>query len=120
MLTNFGKTLRTLRIQKNELLKDMAQKLNVTVAYLSAVETGNRKVPDEWIPIISKEYKLKLEEIEKLEKAAYENKDAIKLSLTEADEREKNLAYSFARRFKDLNESDVIRIQDILNGLGRN
>ena len=38
MLTSFGKTLRKLRIDNEELLKDMALKLGVTLAYLSAVE----------------------------------------------------------------------------------
>ena len=44
MLTNFGKALRKLRIDNNELLKDMALKLEVTVSYLSAVENGKRDV----------------------------------------------------------------------------
>ena len=46
MLTKFGKELRKIRIENDEILKDMADKLNVTAAYLSAVENGNRKVPD--------------------------------------------------------------------------
>lgn len=38
MLTKFGKELRKIRIENDEILKDMADKLNVTAAYLSAVE----------------------------------------------------------------------------------
>ena len=37
MLTKFGKELRKIRIEHDEILKDMADKLNVTAAYLSAV-----------------------------------------------------------------------------------
>ena len=43
MLTRFGKRLRTLRIEENQRLKDMADKLGVTAAYLSAVENGKRR-----------------------------------------------------------------------------
>ena len=42
MLTSLGKFLRKLRIDNNELLKDMAQKLNVSVSFLSAVENGKK------------------------------------------------------------------------------
>ena len=47
MLTEFGKCLRKIRIDKAELLKDMAEKLQVTSAYLSAVEHGKREIPDD-------------------------------------------------------------------------
>ena len=49
MLTDFGKELRKIRIDNNEFLKDMANKLGVTVSYLSAVENGKRDIPDEWL-----------------------------------------------------------------------
>lgn len=58
MLTRFGKELRKIRIEHDEILKDMADKLNVTAAYLSAVENGNRKIPDSWVNIITEEYGL--------------------------------------------------------------
>ena len=38
MLTSLGKFLRKLRIDRGEILKDMADKLGVTVSFLSAVE----------------------------------------------------------------------------------
>ena len=46
MLTGFGKELRKLRIMAGELIRDMADKLEVTASYLSAVETGKRQVPN--------------------------------------------------------------------------
>ena len=58
MLTKFGKELRKIRIENDEILKDMADKLNVTAAYLSAVENGNRKVPDAWVNTIVTKYTL--------------------------------------------------------------
>lgn len=55
MLTRLGKELRKIRLDRDELMKDMARKLGVTVAYLSAVENGTRKFPDAWIQIIASE-----------------------------------------------------------------
>ena len=49
MLTEFGKFLRKIRIDRQELLRDMAGTLGVSVAYLSAVENGKRNVPVSWI-----------------------------------------------------------------------
>lgn len=40
MLTEFGKVLRSIRISRHELLKDMADKLKITSAQLSSIETG--------------------------------------------------------------------------------
>ena len=43
MLTSLGKFLRKIRIDNDEYLKDMADKLGVTVSFLSAVENGKKK-----------------------------------------------------------------------------
>lgn len=112
MLTNFGKKLRKLRIDNDELLKDMASKLQVTVSYLSAVENGKRDVPDAWIDEIRVKYDLSYEEYSELQKSAYENRDVIKLPVSNS--KEKNAALSFARCFKDLNDDDLDCIMKIL------
>jgi transcriptional regulator with XRE-family HTH domain len=56
--TPFGKFLKIFRIKRNEFLKDMAQKLGVSAAFLSAVETGKKKIPEDWIEKIVNLYKL--------------------------------------------------------------
>ncbi|EJF82253.1 transcriptional regulator [Bartonella doshiae] len=45
MLTPFGKTLPKLRIDHSERLLDMAEKLDISVAFLSSVEIGKKSVP---------------------------------------------------------------------------
>lgn len=115
MLTRFGKTLRKIRIEHDELLKDMANKLNVTVAYLSAVENGKRDVPDGWVEIISEKYGLSSLEQRDLQEHAYENKHAIKICIDNIDDEEKNLALAFARSFKTLTEEEMQIMYNILN-----
>lgn len=115
MLTKFGKQLRKIRIENDHKLKDMADKLNVTVAYLSAVENGNRKVPDEWVHTIADEYHLNEQEQVELQHAAYEDKKEIRISLEEADKAE--LALSFARKFKTLTNDELNKLQELLDTL---
>ena len=43
MLTEFGKITRKLRIDNDVLLKDMANALNISSAFLSKLETGKSK-----------------------------------------------------------------------------
>lgn len=115
MLTRLGKELRKIRLDNDQLLKDMAQKLGVTVAYLSAVENGKRKFPDSWIHIIASEYELKESEIEKLQQLAFEERDSISINVKNANAQERNLVYSFARRFSDLSQEDIYNMEKILN-----
>ena len=49
LLTKLGRFLRKIRIDRGELMIDMAEKLGVTPAFLSAVENGKRKPPKEWV-----------------------------------------------------------------------
>ncbi|HJA81040.1 MAG TPA: helix-turn-helix domain-containing protein [Candidatus Mediterraneibacter intestinipullorum] len=117
MLTRFGKRLRTLRIEENQRLKDMADKLGVTAAYLSAVENGKRRVPDSWIATLTDEYGLSPEEERELQKLAYEDqmKKDIKINLENANNSEIGLAMSFARRFRNLSDEQVNELQKILD-----
>ena len=53
MLTAFGKALRKIRIDRNLLLKDMADGLGCSSPFLSAIESGTKKIPDDMIERIS-------------------------------------------------------------------
>ena len=115
MLTKFGKELRALRLERDELLRDMADKLGVTVAYLSAVENGKRRIPDEWIQKISAIYNLSEEKEEKLQEYAYEDKNEIRINMEGITMDQRNLVYSFARRFQNLDTGDIKELQNVLD-----
>lgn len=115
MLTKFGKQLRKIRIESDQRLKDMADKLGVTVAYLSAVENGNRKVPDAWVHVIATEYQLNEQDIIELQKAAYEDKTEIRISLEDATR--PDVALSFARKFKNMTNDELNQLQEFLDTL---
>ena len=83
MITPFGKALRNLRMDRGTLLKDMAQQLEVTSSYLSAVESGKRNIPENWPQVIGALYDLNDQEIKNLEVAAAASTTQIKLDLSQ-------------------------------------
>lgn len=114
MLTPFGKALRSLRLDKGMLLKDMAEDLGVTSSYLSSVETGKRNIPEEWPQRIGKLYDLNPNELKKLLAAATASATQIKLDLSEVDDKSRELAVAFARKFSDLSPEDQNEILTLL------
>lgn len=73
-LTPFGQYARKLRVDHDEMMKEMAVQLNVTPTYLSAVERGKRNAPYEWIPRMEKAYRLTPAEVKALTKAVSESR----------------------------------------------
>jgi transcriptional regulator with XRE-family HTH domain len=114
MLTAFGKLCRKLRIDHGELLKDMADKLKVTPAYLSAVEIGKRNVPQDWPEKITALYLLDSETSEALHEAARKSQLNLKIDLKGVEDADKDLVLAFAREFKELDEKDKDKIKAIL------
>lgn len=114
MLTKFGKFCRKLRIERNEILRDMAEKLNVTVSYLSAVENGNRAIPEEWKNQIISIYCLSDREIEELELSILETKKEITFKLKNITLEKQEFTLKLARRFDNLTNEEIRKISEIL------
>lgn len=115
MLTAFGKELRKMRIMAGELIRDMAAKLNVTPSYLSAVETGKRQIPEEWVGRISELYSLSPTEKEMLQKAADASALSVKLDLNGLNDDRRQTAVLFAREFSDLDDRKLEQIRRLLD-----
>ena len=115
MVTVFGKFLRNLRMDVGELLLNMAEKLNVTPAFLSGVENGKRKIPAGWVERISTLYQL--DEVQKadLQKAFFETNETVEIGLNQLHAPQKNLLFSFARKLESMSDDDVECISRILN-----
>ncbi len=110
MITEFGKELRKIRIENDEILKDMSDKLGVTVSYLSAVENGKRDIPDNWLEGITMLYDLSSSALEKLKKAEYRTKNKVSIDLDNLNERQKEAVMVFAREFKELSSDDLRKL----------
>ncbi len=81
MLTSVGRFLRKTRIDEGEILRDMAKKLGVSSAFLSAVENGKKKLPEAWLPKLEELYSLTPEQITQLKDAIVESSDTIELNI---------------------------------------
>ena len=115
MLTSLGKYLRKLRIDQGEILRDMAKKLEVSSAFLSAVENGKKKMPEAWISKLKEQYSLTQEQLEELKTAFVESSDIVELNIRNASEANRQLAVSFARRFDALDDDFAKKLLDFLN-----
>lgn len=69
-LTTFGKAIRSARVQAETTLQEMADELQTSPAFLSAIETGRKKVPDQWINKIDVFFSKRNVRIEKLHELA--------------------------------------------------
>ena len=110
MLTAFGKFCRKLRIEHEEILKDMADKLGVTPAYLSSVEVGKRNIPAEWFNTITSIYALSVNEQQDLQEAIDSSIKQIKIDLDNYSERQRQTAAMFARKLSTLNDTELEKL----------
>lgn len=107
MVNNFGKFCRKLRIDKNELLYDMAQKLGVSSAFLSKVENGKKKPPREWREIIISVYSLNADQIRQLDQYMYEAQNYDSIDISHMNDSDRMTMLLFARRFKNLDKNKL-------------
>ena len=69
MITQLGKVLRIIRINTGDSMRAMADKLNLSVSYLSAIENGKRNVPSDFAERVSAKYMLSNKDKENLNSA---------------------------------------------------
>ena len=68
--TEFGKELRKIRVDRDERLMDMADRIKKSAAFLSAIESGRKSPPTGFEDVIVKAYDLTGEAVDRLFRAA--------------------------------------------------
>ncbi len=114
MITPLGKFLRKLRIDRGEILKTMADKLEVSSSFLSAVENGKKRMPSAWNNRIVELYGLTHEERKNFTQAIAETEDSLELKFNGVPTQNRELAVSFARKFVDFDTEQLEEIKRIL------
>jgi len=114
MLTEFGKILRKLRIDKGEILKNMADRLNMSSAYLSAIEMGKRAIPNNLVTRLIEIYALSESDIQQLKRAEAESVTQLKLDIEGASFAKKNAALVFARTFEEMDDQTVDKLLAVM------
>lgn len=97
-LSNFGKTVRKIRIDKNIMQKDMAYEMDYTPAYLSAIESGKRILPDGFLNKLFKVYCFTDEEKGSLVKAAESDTSEFVFKADAYDNATKELLLSISKK----------------------
>lgn len=113
MLTPFGRFLRKLRIDRGELMKDMADKLRVTASYLSAVEVGKKPVPEAWVTKLCALYSLS--NANELRHFADLSKPEHKFEVPRgADDLRREAALMFARKVGELDHESLTKLLGVM------
>jgi plasmid maintenance system antidote protein VapI len=106
-----------MRLDKGEILKNMADKLGFSSSYLSAIEVGKRNIPNDLIVRLTDLYNLKPETVHALESAMVQQTKDISVELEGASFQQREMALLFARRFKELDEEITNKITQIFKKL---
>jgi transcriptional regulator with XRE-family HTH domain len=69
-LTQFGIAVRKARLETGYTLLTMSNELDTTPAYLSALETGTKKIPKKWVEKIYEFFSAKGIELDELDQLA--------------------------------------------------
>lgn len=101
MTTEFGKVLRKLRVDLDMTLAGLAEKLSVSAAFVSCLETGKKAVPPTFVEKLIERLSLDDEVAAALREAASRTtKKAIVIPLEGRDAFSQKLAVAFARRME--------------------
>ena len=115
----YGKFLKHLRIDKDELLKDMAKKLELNTSYLSAIESGNRDIPPDLTEKICDLYELSEEDCRTLHEAELNtDRKVVQINMEALKESRlaKEVALSFAGKVATLSDEQLQKIKAVLQG----
>lgn len=116
MLTDFGKVCRMIRLEANDNLGDMAERIGVSSSFLSAVENGKKGIPAKMCEAIRSEYLLDNDTYAQLCEAAESSKTQVKIQMGRLGTKDKDLVISFARKFESLEDEEKEKIMTILRG----
>lgn len=100
MLTPFGIAARKLRLDKSMRLLDLAQLMGCSAAFISAIETGRKPIPDGYVARSARAMNLTAPEIRILQRAADQARKEVRVDKMPAEQRE--LVAAFARRLDEI------------------
>ena len=120
MYTEYGEYMRIMRIKHHEIMLDTAKLLNVSLPFVSAVESGKRSIPEEWLEVLSAHYNLTPQQKSELKKAMDHSKTHAKIDLTKQSPIKREVALEFQRSFEELDETTAASILDLLRSRKEN
>lgn len=116
MLTDIGKELRRLRIDRDERLYDMAQRLEKSSAFISALERGSKNPPLGFEELVINAYKLADDAANALRRAADRSRKAFTIEAQTPLERDTAglMARRMSSKMEALSPDELEKILAIL------
>jgi transcriptional regulator with XRE-family HTH domain len=112
VLTPFGQVLRKLRIDKNLTLKELSASIGNTPAFISAVETGRKSIPDAFVLHVTRAMDLSPSQIQQLRRAADRTRKEIRVEGLSGENRE--LAAAFARGLDNYSPDQLEKLKKLI------
>jgi transcriptional regulator with XRE-family HTH domain len=114
MTTPLGKELKKLRIDLGLTLMGLSDLVDLSPAFLSAIETGRKRVPDNFLNTLAAKIPAVAEDRAKFEVLINQARREVRMPIENATYQDAMLATEFARRFSNLSPEDKSRLSSIL------
>jgi transcriptional regulator with XRE-family HTH domain len=114
MLSDIGKEMRKLRVERGERLLDMGKRLGKSASFISAVEVGSKSPPQGFEDEIIAEYALGVLDAKRLRSVA--DKARRSFTIQPMTDYGRDTAAMFARRINELSDDELEKINAILDG----
>lgn len=113
-VTKFSKEIRKLRIDANMTLEIIAEKCDLSVSHIAAIEVGKRNMNESILNKLLSIFKLNKSEKDNLKILAYESNSFLKIDLSTLPPELKHLAAAFCVRLKHLESVKIALIEENL------
>ena len=113
MITEFGKLLKIIRIKTGDSVLDMANKLHISKSYLTSIENGSRRIPNELINVLFSVYPLTEKDKENIRETVVLCTNMIKINLDNYSDEEKRIILNLVK--KESSKDKIHKIFDIIN-----
>lgn len=114
MLTTLGKFLRMIRLDRDEVMKMMADRLGVSSAFLSAVEHGKKQMPSSWQTLLPTKYSFSEDEKKRFDEVVASSLSMLQVDLEGLKDEQKNLVVMFARTLPSLSKRKVESVYKVI------
>lgn len=110
MLTEFGKLLRKLRIDHETTLGELGLRVGLSAAFISAMETGRKPVPLDFLSKVQAALGLSELETNQLERAVAAQAKEVSMGLHTKSDKARELTVAFARRFESMSSEEIEKL----------
>ena len=114
MISKFGIELRKFRATKGESLRQMASKLGISAAFLSAMEVGRKPIPTDYAKRIKDLYDLSEEDYTNLYNSIMETNQHVEIEIDKMNEAQKEVSLVFARKIETADPELIEKLRKAL------